>query len=125
MTELERITKHTVMETGEKVFEFKVITGAYSDSTKMKYKWRAVRYDTRSMDLQVDFEYPIYISMEEEPEYIEVVINDGSIFMSKLGLPLDIANTNNTNRLLEGTKRIELVGESQSPLILRKRIPKQ
>ena len=99
MTELERITKHTVMETGEKVFEFKVITGAYSDSTKMNYKWRAVRYDTRSTDLQVDFEYPIYISMEEEPEYIEVVINDGSIFMSKLGLPLNLANDTKYHQL--------------------------
>ena len=111
------------MATGEKVFEFRVITGAYSDFTKMNYKWRAVSYDTRSMDLQVDFENPVYISMEEEPEFIEVVINDGTIFMSEEGLPLDIAKSNNTNRLLAKTKRIELVSESQSPLILRKRIP--
>ena len=99
MTEVERITKYTVMKTGGKVFEFKVITGAYSDSTKMNYKWRAVSYDTRSMDLQIDFENPSYISMEDEPEYIQVIINDGSIFMSKEGLPLEIATTNSTNRL--------------------------
>ena len=44
--------------------------------------------------------------MEEEPEYIELVINDGTLFMSKEGLPLDIATTNSTNRLLAGTKGI-------------------
>ena len=52
MTEVESITKYTVMETtGRKVFDFKVISGEFSDSTKMNYKWHVVSYDSRSMDL--------------------------------------------------------------------------
>ena len=71
MLEVERITKHTPIQTEtaagkkEQVFELKLITGEFSDPSKMGYTWHAVSFDTRSLELQLVFENSIYISSEE------------------------------------------------------------
>ena len=51
------------------------------------------------LELQVKFVTPIFISMEEEPEELEVIIRDGSIFLSNDGLPLKLANKSNLREL--------------------------
>ena len=121
MVEVNRATKNTVMETGEKVFDFKVIAGDYSDPTKMGYSWKAVAFDERSLDLQIYFDNPNFVSMEEDPEYVRVIIRDGSIFVSEDGLPLELAEDPDSRRLL-AKSNFEL---SKEPLILSKKIPVQ
>ena len=91
MEEVEHIIKNTVTAIGEQVFDLKVIIGVYSDPNKIDYTWSVVRYIGRSLQLQIDFNHPIYISMEEEAEYVEVMIRDGSIFLSENGLPLELS----------------------------------
>ena len=53
---------------GKKVFDFRIISGAFSDKAKIDYSWSVKDYDSHSLSLQVDFTNPKYISMEEEPE---------------------------------------------------------
>ena len=70
MLEVERIIKYTLIQTEtagkkEQVFDLKLITGEFSDPSKMGYTWHAVSFYTRSLELQLVFENSIYISSEE------------------------------------------------------------
>ena len=47
--------------------------------------------DKRSLELQINFENPLYISMDAEPNYLKVIIRDGSLFLSEDGLPLNFS----------------------------------
>ena len=49
--------------------------------------------DKRTLELQVEFEKPLYISMETEPNYLEVIIRDGSLFLSEDVLPLNASKS--------------------------------
>ena len=55
--------------------------------------------------------------MEEEPEVAEVTINEGSIFISEAGLPLEMSDVSSSPR--------RLAPKVEQPLLLRKKIPKQ
>ena len=48
--------------------------------------------DKRTLELQIDFEKPLYVSMEAEPNYLQVTVRDGSLFISEDGLPLNTSN---------------------------------
>ena len=50
----------------------KVIIGEESDPNNINYSWDIVSMDKRKLELQIDFESPLYISTEDEPEYLEV-----------------------------------------------------
>lgn len=70
------------------------------------------------------FENPIYVSVEEEPELLQILFRDGSLFLSEDGLPLDL--TQKARRLSsEGNSSRYLSSESSEGLLLEKRIPKQ
>ena len=72
-------------------FEFNVVVGAYSDPSNMGYDWDAISMDKRKLELQVTFENSLYISREEDhPEYLNIKINDGSLFLSEDYLPLNL-----------------------------------
>ena len=45
----------------------------------------------RTLSLQFEFENPIYISAEIDPETLGIEISDGSIFLSEAGLPLELS----------------------------------
>ena len=45
--------------------------------------------DKRKLELQIDFEKPLYISMETDPNILQVIVRDGSLFLSDDGLPLN------------------------------------
>ena len=51
-------------------FELNVITGVYSDPLNTGYDWEAISMSNRMLELQVDFDKSLYISREEEPEYL-------------------------------------------------------
>ena len=72
----------------EPIFELRVAVGAYSEPEKMGYTWEPVAFSGRTLSLKISFENPIYISAEEDPELLEIVIRDGSMFLSESGLPL-------------------------------------
>ena len=71
--------------------QVQVLPGADSDLEKMGYSWDILGMDKRSLDLQVTFENPLYISVSEESEELLVNFNDGSAFLSDVGLPLNLA----------------------------------
>lgn len=102
---------------GLPAFTFKVVSGAFSDQAKLGYSWKVVTFGKRSLELQITFENPIYISMEEEPEFAEVTIKQASIFISEAGLPLDMSQVKPQSR--------RLAPAVEEPLVLRKKIPKQ
>ena len=52
--------------------------------------------------------------MQEEPEMAEVVVNDGSIFLSDDGLPLQLSTAS------ENLDMRKLGRDEEEPLILRK-----
>ena len=68
--------------------QVEVVPSEDSDPLKMGYSWDIAGMDKRSLDLQITFENPLYISVNEEGEKLEIHINDGSAFLSELGLPL-------------------------------------
>ena len=71
------------------IFSVKVIRGEYSLPDKMEYSWKVVKMAERYLELQIDFTSPLYISTEEEPEMLEIIISDGSMFLSTDWLPLE------------------------------------
>ena len=56
--------------------------GYYSPEEKLGYSWEIVLMTARSLEIQLNFENPIYVSMSEEPEVLEIQINSGQIFFS-------------------------------------------
>ena len=106
------------MKNGKSAFEFRVLYGALSDAKKIDYQWRVSEYSKRSLKVQIDFSNPIYVSMEEDPEMAEVVINDGSIFISEDGLPLKL-------KVKKDQAKSRELREEEEPLILMKKFPPQ
>ena len=51
--------------------------GAYTDESMLAYSWDLVKMTKRSLILQIRFENPIYVSMEEEQEVLKVTFNGG------------------------------------------------
>ena len=84
-----------------------MIVGEFSDAQKMNYSWKAIDYGEKYLDIQIDFEFPIFISMDLEAEYIEFKIRDGQIFLSEAGLPLELAPSD-TKRQLSQFKGIHI-----------------
>ena len=71
-------------------FELNVIVGADSYPLNIGYDWSVISMDKRALKLQMTFENTLYISREEEDEYLEIKINDGSLFLSEDFLPLNL-----------------------------------
>ena len=66
-----------------------VLIGADSDPQKITYTWDVVSMDKRSLELQFNFNDPLYISTEDEPEVLQIQILDVNYFISDPeGLPL-------------------------------------
>ena len=61
----------------------KVIIGEESDPNNLNYSWDIVSMDKRKLELQIDFESPLYISTEDEPEYLEVQMLNVYQFVSE------------------------------------------
>ena len=69
------------------IFEAEVVVGAYSDPNKINFTLSEVTMEKRKLELQLNFEDPLYISMEEEPEELEVKLLVNR-FISEDELPL-------------------------------------
>ena len=50
----------------------------------------------RSLELQLDFEHPSYISMTELPESLEIQINGGQFFFSAEGVTIELTKIHKT-----------------------------
>ena len=94
-----------------KIMDTKVIIGNESDPNNIKYSWDVVSMDKRKLELQLIFESPLYISTENEPEYLEVQMLNVNTFISEEGLPLTTATNEDDN--------------DDDQLFLRMKIPKQ
>ena len=94
-----------------KILDTKVVTGDYSDPNNIKFSWDVVAMEKRKLELQLNFEKPLYVSTEEEPEYLEVQLMDVNMFISEEFLPLATATNED--------------GEDDGELLLRRKIPKQ
>ena len=73
----------------------------------MEYSWKVVKMAERYLELQIDFTSPLYISTEEEPEMLEIIISDGSMFLSTDGLPLKLTQSS-ARRLQSSTDKLFL-----------------
>ena len=67
-----------------------MIPDTESDPEIMGYEWTTVSMNKRSLELQMTFENPLYISIQEESEVLAVTFNDGTAFLSEAGLPLSL-----------------------------------
>ena len=98
----------TAVDDITQVFETKVLIGAYSDPSKVKYTLSEATMEKRKLELQLNFEDPLYISMEEEPEVLEIELLDfNKLVSAEEGLPLQTSED-------DGDK-----------LLFRMKIPKQ
>lgn len=70
--------------------QLNVIPGQDTDPEKVDFSWEVLRMSKRSMDLQLAFENPLYISTKQDKEKLEIVFNDRIAFLSEAGLPLDL-----------------------------------
>ena len=68
----------------------KVVLGEFSPPEKLGYTWSVTKMTKRSLKLQINFENPIYVSTEEEPEQLEITFNGGQVFASEEGLLLEM-----------------------------------
>lgn len=71
-------------------FEVNVILGEYSLPEKLNYTVSYVSMTKRKLNLKLDFEYPLYVSTEEEVEELELIFNGGNLFVSQAGMLLEL-----------------------------------
>ena len=76
----------------------------------MEYSWKVVKMAERYLELQIDFKSPLYISTEEEPEMLEIIISDGSMFLSTDWLPLELTQSS-ARRLQSSNDKLFLTQE--------------
>ena len=89
-----------MQDSSNPILEARVIVGSLTERKKLTYSWRVSEMTKRSLKLQIDFKNPIYVSMEEEPEHLEVTFNGAHFFVSEEGMPLDLTTSNSRLRLL-------------------------
>ena len=58
-----RFITDSKLANGKPAFEFRMVVGEYSEPEKMNYTWSIVEYNSKSLEIQVVFENPAYISM--------------------------------------------------------------
>ena len=90
---------------------------------KLGYSWTIKSYKDQTLEIELLFDNPIYVSVEEEPELLQILIKDGSLFLSEEGLPLDL--TTKARRLSsEDTFSRYLTSAVSEGLLFEKKIPK-
>ena len=94
----------------DEIIEANVLIGVDSEPQNINLTWQVVSMKSRSLEIQLNFEKPLYISSQSEPEVLEVKIKDSLQFFSTEGLPL---------------KKINEDDDDDAPVFLRKKIPKQ
>ena len=105
-----KVVSETLSVDKTPIFSVKVIRGEYSLPDKMEYSWKVVKMAERYLELQIDFKSPLYISTEEEPEMLEIIISDGSMFLSTDWLPLELTHSS-ARRLRSSTDKLFLMRE--------------
>ena len=93
------------------ILDTKVVVSDDSDPKNLKFTWDVVAMYKRKLELQLNFEKPLYVSTAEEPEYLEVRLLDTYMFISEEGLPLVPTDEDDE--------------DDDRELLLRKKIPKQ
>ena len=63
---------------------------------KLGFTWEIIAMTERSLELQLDFEHPSYISMTELPESLEIQINGGQFFFSAEGVTIELTKIHKT-----------------------------
>ena len=73
LPDVKLIESSTVIDqvgTKRPLFELMVSLGFYSPPEMLSYTWSITQMTKRSLHLRINFENPIYVSTEEEPEQL-------------------------------------------------------
>ena len=68
------------------VFTVSVIPSQLQDPERLMFDWEMISYTPRSMQIQLVFHTPLYISFEDEPDVLELNFGDPEIFTSSEGI---------------------------------------
>ncbi len=50
--------------------------------------WSVIKYEPNSLDIQLDFNDPLYISFEKEPDFLVVKFDDERFFITENGIKI-------------------------------------
>ena len=124
--DLELLQNSTVTDSAgveRPVFEANVKIGYETPAEKLGNTVEILKMTSRSLELQLHFEHPAYVTMYEEPEMLEVRVNSDKVFLSEQGVPLVLENSYEED--LSQVDKQECRAQATRYLILSKEIPKQ
>ena len=76
------------------MLQVSVISGYYTDRTKLGFNYTVLSFEKNKMTLQLDFENPLIISREPvDPEILKIVVNDIQYFFTSFGKTISIENS--------------------------------
>ena len=84
--DLELLQNSTVTDSAgveRHVFEANVKIGYDTPVDKLGYSVEFKKMTSRSLELQLHFKHPAYVTMYDEPEVLEVRVNSDKIFRSE------------------------------------------
>ena len=104
------------------LLEVKVRPAEFSQLEKLGFDYAVLNMTRRTLELQLTFENPWYISMSGETEVLEVTINSGVPFFSLQAIQIELPEIHEMSRR-------QLWGEFDDAqdhyVVLTKQIPKQ
>jgi len=80
--------KVLVNETVYPVVEIEVENGYYSDQKDLDFEWTVIEMTPRRLKFQLTFKTARYVSMQEEPDVLRIIIRDPYLFVSTSNLAI-------------------------------------
>ena len=74
--------------TSDQLIKAFVVAGSDSDIQNLEATWSILRMEKRSLEFQITFEKPLYVSSAGEPDSLGVLVQDVGYFLSEEGLPI-------------------------------------
>ena len=102
------------------IFELEVLPGYDSSPDNLGYSWTPIEMTKRALKLKLDFKDPSYISMEKDPEVLQIRINGGNIFFSVKAMQLELPEIHQIN-----FRRSLAEQRENRYTLLEKKLPKQ
>ena len=65
------------------ILDVRVMPGAYTEPRDAYYRWNITRWEEKALDIQLWFENPDLISVNEDPEKIQIVFYGLEYFVSE------------------------------------------
>ena len=70
------------------VLTVKIIPARTQDPELLDFTWEIINYTKSEIKFQLDFENPLYVSFEEEPDILEISFHDEDLFISENGIKI-------------------------------------